>query len=296
MPGLGFDMATSQGPVLVPKEKLSAVEEALLSSTRDPKSGVSFDDRVGTVGEQVRRASSEASELEISVTELRKLAKDNSVTTTKLSIGRRVLRTVIGFFIAASIGVGATVAWQSHDDGAGKIIPDWAVTSLSSLSSALTAKSPSHIDVAAERTLPTAVQASANETAPLQPAPYPRAPSLPALAAPSAEYVEQVQTVARNLDALRRNVAELAAKQEKMSLNIAKLQAADKEIRQKLAAPRKTVPIASQQSVAQASSARAPPQATAQSNTQSPSAQSLSTQTGSEGRPGHVIRPVLRED
>jgi peptidoglycan hydrolase CwlO-like protein len=119
---------------------------------------------------------------------------------------------------------------------------------------------------------------------------------LPALAAPSAELVEQVQTVARNLDALRRNVAELAAKQEKMSLNIAKLQAADKEIRQKLAAPRKTVPIASQQSVAQASSARAPPQATAQSNTQSPSAQSLSTQTGSEGRPGHVIRPVLRED
>ena len=66
---------------------------------------------------------------------------------------------------------------------------------------------------------------------------------MPALAAPSAELVEQVQTVARNLDALRRNIAELAAKQEKMSLNIAKLQAADKEIRQKLAAPRKTVPI-----------------------------------------------------
>jgi hypothetical protein len=247
MSGLGFGMATSQGPVLVPKEKLSAVEEALLSSTRDPKSGVSFDDRVGTVGEQVRRASSEASELEISVTELRKLAKDNSVTTTKPSIGRRVLRTAIGFYIAASIGAWATVAWQPHDDGASKIIPDWAVTSLSSLSSALTAKSPSHVDIAAERTLPTvAVQASANETAPLQLAPYPQVPSLPALDAPSAELVEQVQTVARNLDALRRNVAELAAKQEKMSLNIAKLQAADKEIRQKLAAPRKTVPIVSQ--------------------------------------------------
>jgi len=297
MSGLGFGMATSQGPVLVPKEKLSAVEEALLSSTRDPKSGVSFDDRVGTVGEQVRRASSEASELEISVTELRKLAKDNSVTTTKPSIGRRVLRTVIGFFIAASIGAWATVAWQSHDDGASKIIPDWAVTSLSSLSSALTAKSPSHVDIAAGRTLPTvAVQASANETAPLQPAPYPQAPSLPALAAPSAEYVEQVQTVARNLDALRRNVAELAAKQEKMSLNIAKLQAADKEIRQKLAAPRKTVPIVSQQSFAQASSARTPPQATAQSNTQSPSAQSLSTQARSEDRPAPATRPVLREN
>jgi hypothetical protein len=296
MPGLGFDMTTSQGPVLVPKEKLSAVEEVFLSSTRDPKSDVSFDDRVGTAGEQIRRASSEASELEISVTELRKLAKDNSVTTTKPSIGRHVLRTVIGFCIAASIGVGATVAWQPHDDGASRIIADWAVTSLSSLSSALTAKSASHVDVAAERTLPTDVRASANETAPLQPAPYPQAPSLPALAAPSAELVEQVQTVARNLDALRRNVAELAAKQEKMSLNIAKLEAADKEIRQKLAAPRKTAPIASQQSGAQASSVRTPPQATAQSNTQSPSAQSLSTQTGSEGRPGHVIRPVLRED
>ena len=45
-------MATSQGPVRFPKEKLSAVEEALLSSTRDRKSGVSFDDRVGTVGKQ----------------------------------------------------------------------------------------------------------------------------------------------------------------------------------------------------------------------------------------------------
>jgi hypothetical protein len=256
-------MATSQGPVIVPKEKLSAVEEVLLSSTRDPKSGVSFEDRDGTVGEQYLRASSEASELEIPVTELRKLAKDNSVTTTKPSIGRRVLRTFIGFFIAASIGVGATVAWQHQGD-----------TLLSSLSSVLT-KLPPHGAVAAQA----------------QPAPSPQVPSLQRAAAPSAELVEQLQTVARNLDALQRNIAGLAAKQEQMSLNIAKLQAADKEIRQKIAAPRRTMPIAP------APSARTPAQAmTAQSNTQSPSAQSLSTQARSEGSPAPVTRPALRED
>ena len=41
-------------------------------------------------------------------------------------MGRRMIRAVVRFCIAALIGVGATLAWQSHGDQASEIIKAWA--------------------------------------------------------------------------------------------------------------------------------------------------------------------------
>ncbi len=42
------------------------------------------------------------------------------------SIGGRIFRTLARFFIAVLIGVGATLAWQSHGDDAKQIVRTWA--------------------------------------------------------------------------------------------------------------------------------------------------------------------------
>jgi cell division protein FtsB len=41
--------------------------------------------------------------------------KNNQFTREKRSIGRRIVRTIARLFIAVLIGVGVTLAWQSHD-------------------------------------------------------------------------------------------------------------------------------------------------------------------------------------
>ena len=283
-------MATSQGPALVPKEKRSALEEALsLARYLHPDRG-SARDRVAIVANEDRHASWDASKLEVPVSELRRLAKVNHMVGTKPSIARRLLRTLIGFFIAASIGVGATLAWQRYGDETDKVIKNWAVASLHWASSFSTAKSPPNVDAAAEQSMSDSAQVSAQETALAQAAPVPQTGPSPKSVPISSEVVQQLETTARNLAALQQSIAELAAKQEEMSSNIAKLQAADRENRQKIAAARKKVPIAPQQppSPAPTSSTRTtPPQ---------PSSTQPSATTSSEIRPAPIPRPpsVLR--
>jgi hypothetical protein len=101
-------------------------------------------------------------------------------------------------------------------------------------------KSPPHVDATVEQSLSAAAQVSADETPP------------PQMASPisgqiSSEVMQQLEIAARNLAALQQSIAELAAKQEEMSSNIAKLQAADRENRQKIATARKKVLLAPQQ-------------------------------------------------
>jgi hypothetical protein len=291
MPGFphwACDMATSQGPVLVPKEKRSALEETLfLARDPHPDRG-SSDDRVAIVAKENRHASWDASKLEVPVSELRRLAKVNQMVGTKPSIARRLLRTLIGFFIAASIGVGATLAWQRHGDETDKVIRNWAVASLDWVSSFSTAKWPPHVDAAAKQSMSDSAQVSAHETALPQTGPVPQTTPSPKSVPISSEVLQQLETAARNLAALQQSIAELATKQEEMSSNIAKLQAADREIRQKLATARKKVPIAPQQ----------PPSPAPTSSTQTTPPQPSSTQLSStsEIRPAPIPRPpsVLR--
>ena len=125
--------------------------------------------------------------------------KDAHVASNRPSIGRRIFRTLTRFFIAVIIGIGATLTWQSHGDAARDMVVARA-PSLSWLLSVSTTKSP-------------------------------------AVAAAAPGPVQQLEPLASNIDAVRRSVEQLAAKQEQMAQNIATLQAVEEDIRQKVSSP-----------------------------------------------------------
>jgi len=113
------------------------------------------------------------------------------------SIGRRIFRSLLRFSVAVLIGVGATLGWQSWGDAAGEM---------------LVARAPALASL-----LPTSVKS-------------------PAVAA-TPDPMQQLGPMAFNLDALRRNVEQLSAKQDQMAQNIAALQAVGDDIKQKVSAP-----------------------------------------------------------
>jgi len=112
------------------------------------------------------------------------------------SIGRRMLRSLTRFSIAALIGVGATLGWQSYGDAAKEMVIVRAPT-LAWLLSISTTKPP-------------------------------------VAAATSPDLVQQLAPLALNLDVVRRAVEQLAAKQEQMAQNFTALQAVEEDIRQKV--------------------------------------------------------------
>lgn len=129
---------------------------------------------------------------------------DDRVSSGKVSSGRpsfgsRVFRTLTRFLIAVLIGVGGTLAWQSHSDAAREMVVS-RVPTLAWLLSVSTTKSPA-----------------------------------PAVIVPDP--VQQLQPLASNLDVVRRSVDQLAAKQEQMVQNIAALQSVEEDIRQKMSSP-----------------------------------------------------------
>ncbi|HXL30094.1 MAG TPA: hypothetical protein VN968_12495 [Bradyrhizobium sp.] len=122
--------------------------------------------------------------------------KDDHVASDRPSIGRRIFRTLTRFSIAVLIGIGATLAWQSHGDAARDMVVARA-PSLAWLLSVSTTKSP-------------------------------------AMAATSPDPAQQLEPLASNLDVVRRSVEQLAAKQEQMAQNMATLQAVADDIRQRM--------------------------------------------------------------
>jgi hypothetical protein len=125
--------------------------------------------------------------------------KDERVESDRQSIGRRIFRTLTRFVIAVLIGIGTTLAWQSHGDAAREIVVARAPT-LAWLLSISTTKPP-------------------------------------VAATTSPDPMQQLAPLASNLDVVRRSVEQLAAKQEQMAQNIATLQAVEEDIRQKLSTP-----------------------------------------------------------
>lgn len=122
--------------------------------------------------------------------------KDDQLAGDRPPVGRRIFRTLTRFFIAVLIGVGGTLAWQSHGDAAREMMVARAPT-LAWLLSLSTTKSS-------------------------------------AVAATSPDTVLQLGPLASNLDLVRRSVEQLAAKQDQMAQNIATLQAVEEDIRQKM--------------------------------------------------------------
>ena len=121
------------------------------------------------------------------------------VARDRPSIGRRMFRTLTKFFVAVLIGVGATLGWQSYGDVARKMV------------------------VAQAPTLAWLLSVSATTS--------------PAAAATSPDPMQQLAPLASNLDAVRRSVEQLAARQEQMAQNIATLQAIDEDIKQTMSSP-----------------------------------------------------------
>ena len=177
-------MNYSQSPPLVEKEWLTAEENSSGGPGRnlDARS----DQRIRPMKPSIR--SPRPSGL-----------NDDQVASDRPSIGRRIFRTLTRFFIAVLIGIGATLAWQSHGDAAREMVVARA-PSLGWLLSVSTTKSP-------------------------------------AVAATAPDPVQQLEPLASNLDVVRRSVEQLAAKQEQMAQNIATLQALEEDIRQKVSSP-----------------------------------------------------------
>jgi hypothetical protein len=174
-------MAYSERQPLVEKELLTA--EGISSGVREHNLHPRSDQRTGM---WPNKPSIHPSSL-----------RDSQVASHRPSVGRRILRTLTRFFIAVLIGVGATLAWQSHGDAAREMLQAWSPT-LAWL-------------------LPVSTTKSA------------------VVAATSPDPVQQLGPLAFNLDFVRRSVEQIAAKQEQMAQDIAALQAVEEDIRQKMA-------------------------------------------------------------
>jgi hypothetical protein len=174
------------------------------------------------------RIVSGAASPEVPVAELKRYA--GSRAAAKPSMGRRMIRAVARFCIAVLIGVGATLAWQSHGDQASEIIKAW-LEPLGLRWAASEAKPPPEITLAAA---PTA-KAAAQDVALPQSRSGPQSPpaSVGQVAAAAAS-LQQLDTIARNLAMVQKSIEQLSAKQEEMVRNIAALQAAEQELKSKL--------------------------------------------------------------
>jgi hypothetical protein len=169
------------------------------------------------------------------------IVKHDQVASDRPSFGRRIFRTLIPFFIAVLIGVGGTLAWQSYGDAAREMVVARAPR-LAWLLSVSRTKSP-------------------------------------ALAATSPDPMQQLVRLAFNLDAVRRSVEQLAAKQDQMAQNIANLQAIEEDIRQKMS-----------------STPPSPPQQAAsipQPKVPQPKAQASAVQSSSVPRPPPPAGPLV---
>ena len=122
--------------------------------------------------------------------------KDDAIASDRPSIGRRILRAPTRFFIAVLIGIGATLAWQSHGDAVRDMVVARA-PALGRLLSVSTTKSP-------------------------------------AMSVPAPNPVQQLEPLALNLEVVRRSVEQLAAKQDQMAQDIATLQYVADDIRERM--------------------------------------------------------------
>jgi hypothetical protein len=125
--------------------------------------------------------------------------------SVRRSLGRRALRRLARFLIVFCVGVGTTLAWQSYGDAARAMIAN-----------------------------------SSPQLAWLEPQAAPVGPTATDVVAPAAAASSDVQQLAFGLAAVRQSIdllaAQLAAGQQQMGGDIAKLQADDQEILHKLSA------------------------------------------------------------
>jgi hypothetical protein len=146
---------------------------------------------------------------------------------------RRGSRGFARYLVAICIGVAATLAWQSYGEAAKQIIatraPElgWSPEAKQMIASWVQQLGWTKFVPETPQAAPVAQTAVA-----------PKAPTAPSLDP------ERVQQMARDLATLRQTVEQLAAGQDQVARDIAKLEAADMEILEKIPAPPPPRPVA----------------------------------------------------
>jgi hypothetical protein len=157
--------------------------------------------------------------------------------TDQPSLRRRTSRSLARFLVMACVGAAATLAWQSYGGTARQMIANSAPQLSWLLLSRPAMNPPSGREIAVERPSPPAASApqaaSAQAGAVASTASETAAPTAPT--APSPE-LQQLETMAHDLAAVRQSVEQLAAGQEKMARDIANLQTAGQDIRRRISA------------------------------------------------------------
>jgi hypothetical protein len=152
---------------------------------------------------------------------------EGNVPVNALPTPKRARRGFTRFLVAVGIGVAATLAWQSYGETTKQII----------------ARRAPQLGWSPEAKQMIASSVRQLGWTPHAPQPAPVAQTAPAAAAPMASAApsldpHQVQQIARDLAEVRRAVEQLAASQGQMGGDIARLQAADQEILQRISALR----------------------------------------------------------
>ena len=200
------------------------------------------DERLTHVYEQIARADEQLAR----VTE--QLAKADRDAARPPSAGpgpqspprRPALRALVGLPLAACIVVAALVLQSSYGGGAKPVVARWAAPQLVS-----TPSSPPENAPLPAQPAPSIVQAAAAEAAPPQATPV--AQTAPQNAAPTAtaalpDHAQLLQTMARDLANLERNIEQLKANQQQIASDnskaikaIAELKASQEEMKRVLA-------------------------------------------------------------
>jgi hypothetical protein len=159
--------------------------------------------------------------------------KDDLLSTNRPKVDKRTSRGLARFLQAACVGVAATLAWQSYGR---QMIADSA-PQLGWLLSPPAPNSPPGREIADEQPSPPAAStpnaASAQAEAVAKSAPEPVPSTAPTDPSPD---LRELETMSRDLAVLRETVERLAAGQEQIARDIAKLQTEGQDIRRRMSA------------------------------------------------------------
>jgi hypothetical protein len=237
--------------LVAPKDRTDAEEALAVTSNRHrPAAGPDF-----SAGPRMTESS------------LDPALRPADVSIDRPSHGRRTSGSLARFLVAACVGVATTLTWQSYGGAVKQMIAN-AIPRLTWLLVQGAKNPPAGRDTAIEQPSAPAVQASAPRAASAQAGAVASTASetvtSTAPAAPSPGLRQQLETMEQDLAAVRQSVEELAAGQEQMARDIAKLHTAGQDTRRRTAlppaaaiTPRKPVPPP--QPALQSSTAPLPP-------------------------------------
>jgi len=139
---------------------------------------------------------------------------DRPPLAARRSVTRRASRAFLRYLIACGIGVAGTLAWQAYGDEARQTVAMWGE----------------------QHGVPMAWLAYAEPAKPTQAAPSAQAApeSLPASSADVQQLKTMTLGLGSTLGAVKERIEQLAAAQQQTANDVAKLQAAEQEIRQKI--------------------------------------------------------------